>query len=326
MSHKLTNEAWKLRGIGRAERVVFVRLCDYVRHDAKNNTAWPSVASLAGDCGYSLRTVQYALARLRERGLIRAVSDLKCGRGLTVMYEVIPEGLKGEIHDRKGAMTAPIEEGKGCSFRHERVQSTTRKGAVFDSTYNDEPERTGIEPEYHPLIPSAAVEAVVPEPVLEPVPEPVPDPVLAPDTASPPEPDLKTQPALAVVEQPPQLEAEFEALWRGWVPVRVSKGSKKDALKAFRVARKGASYEEIVSGCAKYLDHCHATGCWTSHVFRWLQKELWRDDYPAHGSGGRSGGPQPVLTSYERGLLAAGAYARRREAEGAYDADKWGNF
>lgn len=291
MSHKLTKEAWQVRSLGRAERIVLVRLCDYVRHDSKDNTAWPSIASLAADTGYTPRWVKTALGNLRDAGLIRPVENLKGGRGLPVTYEVLPDGIKGEVK-------APFEETERVKWLPEKGEVNSVKGEVSSipptPPYKDKPERTGNEPGYTP-------DEIAALPALG-------------EPAIPPEQDFKDpEPlfALEAEERPPDHAAEFEALWRGWVPIETAKGSKQDGLKAFVKARKGTDYETIMHGCQRYLEHCHATNCRTSHVARWLDKRRWADELPARRSGSPAGG-----TGYERGLVAAVERARRVEAAG----------
>lgn len=151
MAHKLTQGAWKRGDLNRAEKVVFVRLCDHVHRDG--DVAWPSIRSLADDTGYSDRSVQRSIQSLQAKGYIVPVQNLKGGRGNTVRYQIVIEGS----NRLKGETMSPFSSVKGEALSpfsgEERVTSTTSKGDIcalkgdiHDNRTYMEPERTVNEP------------------------------------------------------------------------------------------------------------------------------------------------------------------------------------
>lgn len=66
MSIKLMAAAWEM-DLPQTEKMVLLCLCD---HSSDEGVCWPSVARMARKCSVSDRTVQTAIKRLRERGII----------------------------------------------------------------------------------------------------------------------------------------------------------------------------------------------------------------------------------------------------------------
>jgi hypothetical protein len=94
---------------------------------------YPSVEYIAWLLSRSERSIQSALKKLVQKGILDRVANAKGGRGLTPRYrlnaDALPERPKWRS-ESKGAESAPFSNSvKGCNEQQERVQSTTQKGA-----------------------------------------------------------------------------------------------------------------------------------------------------------------------------------------------------
>lgn len=93
---------------------------------------YPSVAYIAWLLSRSERSIQTALKKLVQLGILDRVANAKGGRGLKPRYQLNAEALPSRPKwrsERKGAEPSPFSVvPKGCNERHKRVQSTTQKG------------------------------------------------------------------------------------------------------------------------------------------------------------------------------------------------------
>ena len=73
----------------------------------------------------------------------------------------------------------------------------------------------------------------------------------------------------------------FDALWNGWVPYQVPKGSRKLAHEKWtlHVARPGVDVELVLRSAAQYFIQSADSDCKTCHVSTWLTQERWIDDH-----------------------------------------------
>ena len=91
---------------------------------------------------------------------------------------------------------------------------------------------------------------------------------------------------------------KFESFWSLYTPIKtsdgfVAKGNKQLALKSFKKAMKGASYEKIIRGLKEYLTFCRENNRYTKQASTWLNQRGWEDDYgssQAIQAEGRRGG------------------------------------
>jgi len=72
---------------------------------------------------------------------------------------------------------------------------------------------------------------------------------------------------------------EFLQFWDSWKIHKTGKGSKQDASPIYEKAAKDIGHEEIIRSSEEYCRFCKATDCNTKHIFRWLTKRGWEDDY-----------------------------------------------
>ena len=78
---------------------------------------------------------------------------------------------------------------------------------------------------------------------------------------------------------------QFEEFWKEYTPIKcdgrfIDKGSKKTAQDKFvKILQKGEKYEDIISGCKKYIEHCRRNNQLTCGVTVFLNQERWKNDY-----------------------------------------------
>ena len=78
---------------------------------------------------------------------------------------------------------------------------------------------------------------------------------------------------------------QFEEFWKEYTPIKcdgrfIDKGSKKTAQDKFvKILKKGEKYEDIISGCKKYIEHCRRNNQLTCGVTVFLNQERWKNDY-----------------------------------------------
>lgn len=72
---------------------------------------------------------------------------------------------------------------------------------------------------------------------------------------------------------------EFESFWENYPENGRNKGSRKDALSKFKIAKKKDSFEKIMEGVKNYAAYIANTGQKNADAFRWLEKERWRENY-----------------------------------------------
>ena len=94
---------------------------------------------------------------------------------------------------------------------------------------------------------------------------------------------------------------EFEIFWQDFPVNGRNKGSRKDAVKKFQIARKKASFNEIMTGVNDYAYYIQQSGQSNQDAFRWLEKERWREDYAC---GVKTGGKAPSAhDNFTAGIL-----------------------
>ena len=149
MSVTLMGQVWAL-DLTHQEQAVLMALADHA-NEIPDKPFWgdrifPSIARIAWKTGYSVRAVQYAMSRLRDKQLIIPVAHEKGGRGRATEYvmrldngpkKAPYEPEKGAIYDisddtERVQSTTSDEKGaiydtKGCKVEHKRVQSTTER-------------------------------------------------------------------------------------------------------------------------------------------------------------------------------------------------------
>jgi hypothetical protein len=115
MSVYVTALIWKIPLL-LPEKVVLLRMADYAGHDGGN--IFPSVATIARDCGVSDRAVQLILRKFVGEGLLTIVGNETGGRGKTRHYAIDLEratamaGPEGEAKRAKRAnKKAPLSNG-----------------------------------------------------------------------------------------------------------------------------------------------------------------------------------------------------------------------
>jgi len=72
---------------------------------------------------------------------------------------------------------------------------------------------------------------------------------------------------------------EFLQFWDSWKIYKTGKGSKSEALPLYEQTAKEIGHAEIIRSSEQYCKFCRETDCNTKHVFRWLKKRGWEDDY-----------------------------------------------
>lgn len=127
-----------------------------------------------------------------------------------------------------------------------------------------------------------------------------------PDGISPPIPptgdllgDTPATPRASGVKPSPRAKPQvvdepegFAAWWAGWKPHLMPKGSRQDALKAYRKATQtGGTPDELTRQRDAYLAQCRATDCKSKHASSWLNGRGWLEVYEAHDLGACPGSP-----------------------------------
>lgn len=87
MSNKYLTWAFAVKGVSPSEKLVLIKLADQSNDDGK---CWPSQSSIADDCCLSRETVNRALKKLAEAGLVRIVARTKEGVSLPNVYCLPP--------------------------------------------------------------------------------------------------------------------------------------------------------------------------------------------------------------------------------------------
>ncbi len=81
--------------ISAKEKIIYMYLC---RLNGKNEEIYPSVTNIAKNCSVSIRTAQYAINSLVDRGLLRKKFRFSNGEQLSNLYEIIyPENLNDRL-------------------------------------------------------------------------------------------------------------------------------------------------------------------------------------------------------------------------------------
>lgn len=112
---------WKLAGVPAAQRIVLLKLADCAHHDGEN--AFPSVATMANECGLSERSVQNALRRLESSGLIDV--QVPATRYRSTTYRVV-------MGARRAPLAVPPDRAdRGVAFSGERVRIPNLLHAEF---------------------------------------------------------------------------------------------------------------------------------------------------------------------------------------------------
>lgn len=135
MSVHFTSPIWRHVDLPPLRKAVLLKVADNANDDG---FAWPSVARIAHETGYSTRTVQTVLKEFVAAGILEIRANEKGGKGRPRVYwinlqrvqelhplpEFEPTGFepfgpaKGESHDAKGAAhdaKGAAHETKGCS-------------------------------------------------------------------------------------------------------------------------------------------------------------------------------------------------------------------
>lgn len=102
----------------------------------------------------------------------------------------------------------------------------------------------------------------------------------------------------------------FEEFWNLYTPIKcdgrfVAKGSKKTAYEKFvKILKKGESYENIIAGTKRYIEHCRANNQLTCQATVFLNQERWNNEYDTAILGENTRGKQQagnsILQDYAR--------------------------
>lgn len=108
MSFAHVRQALNLKAVKGTARAVLVALADYAD---ESGTAWPSIATLAADSGFSKTTVKTALRTLREKGIITTEPRTdEAGDPTSNLYLLHFEGVGQETPHPGREMTDPGQE------------------------------------------------------------------------------------------------------------------------------------------------------------------------------------------------------------------------
>ncbi len=121
MSIRVISVVWKAR-LPKTKKLVLLRLADSASDDG--GQAYPSVDTMAAECGLSRRTVQLVLRRLEADALITPGGSTKGGRGRTTVYQIDLERLQ-ELRP-KDEETAHVPRG----LRQQKGAAPAGKGAA----------------------------------------------------------------------------------------------------------------------------------------------------------------------------------------------------
>lgn len=163
---------------GGGEMLLALALADHAHDDGSN--IYPSIQLLAFKTRQSVRAVQYQLRRMEQTGWLELVNSGNGGRNQHREYRIKLAWIKGEeiapikISDDdhlNDADIAPLknekgatDDTKGCNSEHERVQSTTLKGAKLlhpHITVSEPSVKPSLEPGSVP-IPGASTDQPLP--------------------------------------------------------------------------------------------------------------------------------------------------------------------
>ena len=105
ISHKVLSQMKNMTGAGL--KVIFALM----KYADKSGRCWPSISTLAGDCGLSRRGVQAAIKDLQKKGFL-TIRQGGSGQKNTHNYELTFSNIKGAesapINPIKGAESAPL--------------------------------------------------------------------------------------------------------------------------------------------------------------------------------------------------------------------------
>ncbi|MHC1767392.1 MAG: helix-turn-helix domain-containing protein [Verrucomicrobiia bacterium] len=92
MSNRILNDAWGAQCATPTQKLVLVRLADRA-NDQKGGTCFPSIATIARDCGVDKRTVQRAISDLVKAGHVSVSQAGGGGPRATNRYKVHPRRI-----------------------------------------------------------------------------------------------------------------------------------------------------------------------------------------------------------------------------------------
>jgi hypothetical protein len=81
-----------------------------------------------------------------------------------------------------------------------------------------------------------------------------------------------------------KIENQFEEFWTSYKSIHTSKGNKNKSKELLLKALKKESFENIMQGLQKYMDHCHKNNIYTKSVETWLRNEQWANEYENNSS------------------------------------------
>lgn len=137
MSVRVWSLCWRVP-VGGNTKLVLLRLADFANDTG--GSIFPTIATVAEDCGISERTVQYCLRELEEAKLIVPSRGPKTGRGYVTSYRIdmnrVNETIRPareweqteNIEINKGANSAPFDAPMGAK-NDEKGANSSEKGA-----------------------------------------------------------------------------------------------------------------------------------------------------------------------------------------------------
>ncbi len=239
MSLKITSLVWRA-GLDATTKIVALRLADFADDDG--GSIYPSVPRVARDCGLGERSVQGALRRLQNDGVLVMVREADFSRRLAREYAFNLSALE--------TMTVPDDD-----------RRTTCTGAA-DAPVQEMHRRTTCTPPVQQMHPTGAPRA----------PQPSENPSVDPSEGITPHPPLLDLTDCPKATTTP--EAAF-AEWWAEVPRKVAKGA---ALRAYRTAIKRATPAELLAGIRRYAVEVEGREeRYVAHPASWLNADRWLD-------------------------------------------------
>lgn len=159
MSNRLLNDAWKTRGLSKAEKLVLLRLAD--RAD-NNGICFPGHKSIAADCGLSERIIQDIIPALQAKGHLtvqqeshRATKD--DSKFTYVVHPLTPEAASAATPERASGVTPEVgaADTGSSGVRHRKLAAATPE--VGASAIYSEPPITVSNPQGTRLSPSEMI-------------------------------------------------------------------------------------------------------------------------------------------------------------------------
>lgn len=265
MSLKVTTLVWRA-GLDATTKIVALRLADFADDDG--GSIYPSVPRVARDCGLGERSVQGALRRLQNDGVLVMVREADFSRRLAREYAFNLAVLE--------TMTVPDDD-----------RRSTCTGAA-DAPVQEMHRRTTCTPPVQQMHPTGAPRA--PQPSENPSVEP------SEENHSVNRPDDLFGEAAGEPASDQRHEPDVDALFAGWwetVPKKVAKGA---ALRAYRAALKNATPDELLAGIRRYAAEVAGRDPqFTKHPATWLNGRCWLDDGRRRWAARRRGGPSSAL-------------------------------